>query len=222
MLTFIPIVISVIYPPALVAALIAGLFVTASGRLTYESNRKYVLWLGRKVSERYGSLPDELVRKACHEGGLAAIEPLPTREVPSWYTPRRLKPVAEAFLKYPGEVVAYLVNQSLPRMSSASVGSRGPTDGLAGDLMMTFERMYILNPALGDAAATMLVLAAMTSPTLRQARVTLHEVGTASVGSRSLQAEECTGPDHRMNTAVKEVLTKLDPAMARLLIRRGN
>lgn len=202
---------------AIVAAVAAAVYFSVSGRAGFEANRNYILWLGRKAARTLPTTPEVVVRTLCTEAGLAHIVPVRDRRIGFWYSPRRLQPLAEAFLDHPPELALHLVTRVLSRTPQEVTGARTCSSELAGDVMMTFERMNLLNPAKGQAAAYVLALGVMAESTPRRAFEKLRAIGLAELGSAQLQAEESTGPDNEMNEAVARMLMELNRPLARRL-----
>src|SRR5881409_1905996 len=91
-ISFALLLLSVVFPITFVLALGAAIYFAVSGRLTYESNRRFVQWLGRTLSQRLGDTPQELISRACQQGKLASLVPRSAPGVPIWYTPKMLHP----------------------------------------------------------------------------------------------------------------------------------
>jgi len=202
----------------IVFAVLVGLYFVFSGTFLFEANQKYVLWLGKKRTDMMTSNPTKLVIDVCQKSGVSNISPVRTRENPYWYSPKRLKGLAESFLEYPPEVTFHLVNRVLPTLDSLQVGIQTSTSGLAADLMMTFERMFALNSEKAVHAANFLAYSLMTFPNLRRSRETLWAIGQIESASEVLR-EEMAVTDTEMRTWVVRALHKLDPTMAQIIAK---
>src|SRR2546426_2316562 len=73
--------------PAILLAVITAAYFSISGRLIFESNRNYVWWLAKTVTQRTTRDPHGLVLDLCRKGSLSDISSIRTAELAHWYSP---------------------------------------------------------------------------------------------------------------------------------------
>lgn len=196
------------------AVTLIGIYSVFSGNFLYETNQKYVKWLAKKRTETIIDDPSREVIEIFHQIDISNISPIRTRINPTWYSPNQLKDLVEELLEYPPEVTFHLVNIVLPLMNASQLGIRTNTSEFAGDLMMTFERMFALNSDKAIQSANYLAFCLMALPNLKRARETLLQIGQIEADSALLRDEGAV-LDHIMRKSVLQTLIKIDQNMAR-------
>jgi hypothetical protein len=188
-----------------------------SGRMIFEANRNYIRWLIRRRAETARVDPNALLREICWPLTINGVSPLYHLEAGMMTAPRSLVPVIRRLLGHPPEVAAYLLREVLPHMPAGALPVAVSSSALAADIMMALERTPLLAPELEGIAAEVLALSVMMLPDVATARITLRELGLASLGDRQMQKTHALAPSPSMNRAVAEALTRRSPVVARIL-----